>query len=346
MEYKDFSEMPVLWWDPWEETRARWTREGMRPGVDPHTEMGTIRFWINVDVDLGLRPPFEEEILEETAEHVIRRTGDGTTEKTWKGRSSIPQYIDHALKDSHSWLEFKKRLQPDPGRLPADLQQRTEALVAADELVLINCGSLMGWIRNWMGLESMSYLIYDDRDTYEDMVRTIADLVCWAVAQMAPRLPVTPDAAIFWEDMCGKTGPLISPRFFRRFVAPQYLRINEALDAMGVHLVGVDCDGDVSLLVPEWLESGVNLHMPLEIGTWGADPMVYRTRYGKELRIVGGIDKRELEKGPTAIDQEIERRMPLLRDGGYVPMPDHYITPQTSLRDFQYYLSRIRDIRV
>jgi uroporphyrinogen-III decarboxylase len=86
--------------------------------------------------------------------------------------------------------------------------------------------------------------------------------------------------------------------------------------------------------------------MPLEIGTWLADPLAFRRRYGKELRIVGGIDKRELEKGPRAIDREIERRMPLVRDGGYVPMPDHYITPQTSLDDFRYYLEKIRGIRV
>ena len=56
-------------------------------------------------------------------------------------------------------------------------------------------------------------------------------------------------------------------------------------------------------------------------------------------------DKLELEKGPAAIDAEIERRIPLMKDGGFIVMPDHLITPGTSLVDYKYYLSRIRELR-
>lgn len=346
MEYGELSEVPALWWDPWDETRERWETEGMPVGADPHVELGTIRFWINLEVDLGLRPVFPQRCLEETPEYTVRQYPDGTIQKSWKHSSSIPQYVDHALKDARDWPDFKRRLQPDPCRIPPDLGEQAKALVAADDLLLIDCGSLMGWIRNWMGLEAMSYLLFDDPEVYEDMVATIADLVCWGIDQTIPRLPVPPDAGILWEDMCGKNGPLISPAIVRARVAPHYRRIRRKLDGYGVHLLGVDCDGDVSGLLPVWLDSGVNLHMPVEIGTWGADPMGLRRRYGKELRIVGGIDKRELEKGPSAIDAEIERRMPLAWEGGFIPMPDHYITPQTSLRDFRYYLARIRGLRL
>ena len=74
--------------------------------------------------------------------------------------------------------------------------------------------------------------------------------------------------------------------------------------------------------------------------------MEYRRRYGKELRIIGGINKLELEKGPAAIDAEIERRTPLMKDGGLVPMPDHLITPGTSLENYKYYLEKMRELRL
>ena len=45
---------------------------------------------------------------------------------------------------------------------------------------------------------------------------------------------------------------------------------------------------------------------------------------------------------PTSIDAEIDRRVPLMADGGYVPLPDHLITPDTPLDDYRYYLDRIR----
>jgi uroporphyrinogen-III decarboxylase len=70
-----------------------------------------------------------------------------------------------------------------------------------------------------------------------------------------------------------------------------------------------------------------------------------RTRYGRELRIIGGIDKREIAKGRAAIDAEIERRLPLMREGGYIPAPDHEIIPGTSLQDYQYYVESIRALR-
>ena len=99
-------------------------------------------------------------------------------------------------------------------------------------------------------------------------------------------------------------------------------------------------------LVPLWLEAGVNIQFPVEIGTWQADPMEFRKKWGKELRIIGGLDKLELEKGRAAIAAEIERRIPLMKDGGFIPMPDHLITPGVSLEDYKYYLDRMRRLRI
>jgi hypothetical protein len=344
LEYGEHRALPLLWWDPWVETTARWEKEGLPAGADVHEHFGTYRFWINVDAEPGLFPRFPVETLEEAAEFRIERDAEGVVKKVWKGRSGMPLYLEHGLRDAKAWPTYRSRLQPDPRRIPVDLRARAEALIAADVPLFIDCGSLMGWIRNWMGLEGMSYLLADDRDCYAEMVRTLADLAIWTLGEVVPRLPAPPDLAIFWEDMCGSTGPLISPEVFRAIVAPQYRRITSRLAELGVHLVGVDCDGDVRLLVGEWLDCGVNLQMPLEIGTWGGDPMELRRRYGRELRIVGGIDKRPLERGRAPIDAEIQRRLPLIEDGGYIPMPDHYITPDTSLEDFGYYLDRIRKL--
>lgn len=76
-----------------------------------------------------------------------------------------------------------------------------------------------------------------------------------------------------------------------------------------------------------------------------ADPMDYRKKYGRDLRIIGGVDKRELAKGRKAIDREIERRVPLMKDGGFIPMPDHLIPPDVPLDDYTYYLDCMRKLR-
>ena len=46
-----------------------------------------------------------------------------------------------------------------------------------------------------------------------------------------------------------------------------------------------------------------------------------------------------------AWDAEIERRLPLMRNGGFINMPDHLITPGVSLENYKYYLDQIRNLR-
>lgn len=80
-----------------------------------------------------------------------------------------------------------------------------------------------------------------------------------------------------------------------------------------VNVTWVDCDGDISLLIPLWLDVGVNCMFPIEVGTWGADPVELRKKYGKELLLMGGFDKRILAHSKEAIEAEIRRLTPSSR---------------------------------
>jgi len=138
---------------------------------------------------------------------------------------------------------------------------------------------------------------------------------------------------------------LLDPAAFREFCVPGYRKVAGKLREYGCDLYLVDCDGMIDHLLPHWLDAGVNVLFPVEIGTWHADPMAMRRKFGKELRIIGGIDKLVLERDCAAIDAEIARRKPLMAEGGFIPLPDHLITPATPLKNVQYYLDRIRELR-
>ena len=60
--------------------------------------------------------------------------------------------------------------------------------------------------------------------------------------------------------------------------------------------------------------------------------------------MVGGFNKLAMELGPEAIDAEIQRRLPLVQDGGYIIMPDHHITPGVPLKNYQYYTGRLHEL--
>ncbi len=343
MYYAEFDRMPVFHWKGWPETYERWYNEGLPKDADEHEYFNatSIHSWVTINIELY--PPFEEETIEETNEYRIYRQSDGVICKDWKNKSSIPHYIDFVLKDASSWHEYQKRLQPDEGRIPKDFDEQIEKALKSDAPISVNTGSMVGWIRNWMGVENFSYLCYDDRDTLAEMVDTISNLVCWALEYILPRVKV--DCGWGWEDICFRTGPLISPEIFKEVAVSGYRKIADKLLEYGVDLYVVDSDGMIDHLVPLWLEGGVNVMFPIEIGAWEADPMVFRKKYGKELRIIGGIDKLVIPKGSKAIDEEIERRLPLMKEGGFIPLPDHLITPETPLEYYKYYLEKIRGLR-
>lgn len=343
MHYEPYDRMPVFHWTGWGETVARWHKEGLPEDVSEHEFFNASPLCANIPINLNLFPLFDEKVLEETESWVVMRQNDGVIAKLFKGKSSIPSYIDFILKDPSGWDEYEERLQPDPARLPENLDAVVAQLNNSDAPVVIHTMSMVGFLRNWMGVENMAMASMVHPDFFARTVEVISDLVCWAIDQIAPRVKI--DVGWGWEDICFRTGPLIQPAAFAKLCVPGYRKIADKLRSYGCDLYVVDCDGLVDHLVPHWLEGGVNVMFPIEIGAWNADPMTLRKQYGTELRIFGGIDKLALERGPAAIDAEIKRRIPLMAEGGFVPLPDHLITPDTSLENTRYYLDRIRELR-
>lgn len=180
-------------------------------------------------------------------------------------------------------------------------------------------------------------LVYDDRALFEEMVETVTDCI---MASITPFLEagVRFEYASLWEDMCYRAGPLLSPRVFKQVLLPNYRRLTDLLTRYGVDIVIVDCDGDIALLAPLWLEAGVNTMFPIEVGVWGGDPVAYRKQYGRDLRLVGGVGKRILAGTRAEISREVQRLTPLVEDGGFIPTPDHRVPPDVPLDNYKFYL--------
>jgi uroporphyrinogen decarboxylase len=106
--------------------------------------------------------------------------------------------------------------------------------------------------------------------------------------------------------------------------------------------VSLDCDGKIDALIPTWLENGVNVMFPIEVGTWEASIAPWRAQYGRAIRGVGGMNKTVFAHDRAAIDAEIERLKALVDLGGFLPCPDHRIAPDAKWENVLYYTERMR----
>jgi len=352
MHYRPFDRCVIQDFSYWEETVLAWHHYGLPKDVglaNSQDFFGFDRMWDGVEANVLLCPGFETKLLQDDGQFQIIQDADGTVIRKAKILSSIPQHLDHTLKDRRSWeRHFKWRLDPDhPDRLPQDFDKKLAAM--ADEKrdfpLRTGCGSTFGRLRNWMGLEGVSYIQYDDPKLFAEMIRTMGTCIVGTVKRVLQRAKaagVTFDYASMWEDMSFAQGPLLGVPAFHAHCVPQYKRISSLLKEYGTDLIMLDSDGDVRPLLPGWLDGGVNIAFPLEVGTWGCDPVQLRQRFGRQLRMAGGFSKRILARGPDAIAAEIDRLAPLVEQGGFIPFCDHRVPPDVSFENYLFYVERAK----
>ena len=344
----------------WPQTVDRWRAEGM---PEERARVGRMDMFegeplFGLDrrafarLDASMIPAFPHELLEETERTITERHGNGVVTRALKegtvrgARMSMDTYLDFPVKDRASWRDVKRRYDPStPIRYPFwwDEQVRTWNAPGRDYPVcLMSNGSfgLYSQLRSWVGTENLSVMFYDDPALVEEMLEFWAEFF---LALVEPALgAVAFDYFNFFEDCAGKATPLFGPALFRKFFMRPYRRIVERLRGAGIASFWVDSDGDPEVLVPLWMEAGINCFWPLEQAS-GMDPLRLRKTYGNALALCGGVDKRELAKGRAAIDRELETKVkPMLESGGYIPHLDHTAPPDIAYADFMYYIERKR----
>lgn len=335
----------------WGHTHERWLGEGMpehaiRCGWFEGIEYFGIDQREFLDVNLGMIPAFTPEVLEETDRYLVHRDGQGTVRKAMKEgtvrgtRPSMDQFMRFAVETPEDFEKLKKRYDPaDPRRYPPWWESRVRAWPAREHPLCLCVNCAMGLYSNcriWMGTENLSVAFYDQPKLVHEMMDCIADFTIEALRRAVEDVEI--DYFNYFEDFAYKTGPLLSPDTFREFLLPRYKRINEFLRSHGIEIITLDSDGNTEVLLPLFLEAGINGHWPLEIAA-DMDPRKLRREYGHDLALSGGIDKRALARGRKAIDEEVLSKLPgLLEDGGYIPTVDHTVPPDVSYADFLYYM--------
>ena len=344
MNYQDRDRCPWGEMGFWPETLERWHEEGWPRDVYLNRFFGFDRLREQVPVGMGFVPGFAAEVLEETEQYRIVRRGDGVVAREFRGELSfhMPQWLRFPLETREDWEnEIKPRLNPDsPTRYPEYWEDQVRVWRQRDYPLTMRMGSVFGWLRNWMGLERISVTLYDDPEWVQEMMDYMVEFCCACGKRALEEVDL--DYVLLWEDMAYKTGPMISPEMFRRFMMEPYKKLTGFIRDRGVDLIILDSDGDSEPLIPLWMEGGVNGFYPIERAA-GMDAMDLREKFGRELRLLGGIDKRAMSAGPEAIDAELARVAPLLKEGGYIPWCDHHVPPDVSLENYLYYVRRMKE---
>ncbi len=355
MNYQPVDRVPNHEVGVWVQTKHRWRDEGLAVD-DLHWDWftGEQRWDMDpreyIDARFDMVPPYEEKVLSRDGDTEIIQRSNGVISKALITgsaggmRASMDEYLKFPVETPADFQALKKRFRSSsPSRYPAYWREFALPGWQRHDHVLVlgkNCSTLgFYWrAREWMGTENLSYAWYDEPAMMHEMMEFIADFTI-ETAKPLLEAGIRPDYIFLNEDMSMKNGPLLSPDTYRTYIFPHMKRLVAFFKSHGVPWFVVDTDGNCELIIPQLMETGVDAIWPLERAS-DMDPVRIRKKFGRDLRLWGGVDKRELAKDSAAIDAHLRTMQPLVAEGGFIPTVDHLVPPDVSLANFEHYMQR------
>lgn len=220
---------------------------------------------------------------------------------------------------------------------PEHWDDRVRRCAEREHVVQVEAVSMFGELKETMGFENYCIALYQDPGLVEEIIETRTRVAEVVIPRMMDQLHF--DILHFWEDIAFNNGPVVPPDMARTLGVLRYRRIIGKYREKGGEIVSLDSDGDIRTLIPVWIEAGINHLWPMEVK---ANMRVEELRgeYGHAFSMRGGIAKGAIVEGKDAIDRELDRVAPVVQDGGYIPMLDHGIPPDTPFDNFCYYIEQ------
>jgi hypothetical protein len=235
---------------------------------------------------------------------------------------------------------LRRRLDPgDPRRLPKEWADSLPAWRARDHVLMLRVHRgffLSMGVRDWSRFSEVIRLLITNPRFVREAMAIQADFAARLADTVLQEVEI--DAAVFTEPIGGNDRPLISPRMYEDFVLASYEPVLAVLRRHRVETIVFRTFANSRLLLPSVLKGGFNCLWACEVNVDAMDYRDMRREFGRDLRLIGGIDLDALRHGKEAIRREVEEKVPpLLAEGGYVPLADGRVREDVPFENYVYY---------
>ena len=220
-----------------------------------------------------------------------------------------------------------------PDLLEADTFQDVEEFFARYDRHFTLCGMAHGFFDRGWSLRGMENFLADFVTNplfVEELFEALANIYIDLIDHIAA-YPF--DGIRFGDDWGFQRGVLIGGKRWRKFVKPGLRKIFGRAREKGLAVM-VHSDGDITELIPDLIEIGVQILNPLQ--PEAMDVLEIKRRYGRDLCLNGGISTQFTLPRGTQQDVRCEVNACLHhlgKGGGYVISPAKAILPDVPLEN-------------
>lgn len=316
LNFKPVDRLPFVEWAPfWKDnTVLRWKEQG---------------FPKDIDNDEGIKKYFSLDML--NISWFSNYKADFNANKKERWRNTL-------ISDMKSYKEIKNYLFPDVPFDKAEIERWAKEDEKGDTAIWFVLAGFFWFPRMLFGIENHLFSFYDHPDVMHEINNDSANYYVKVIDMFCNACK--PVFMTFAEDMAYNHGPMISEEMFDEFMLPYYKRVIPKLKEHDI-VPFIDCDGNITDLVPWFLRAGIEGILPLEKQA-GVDIVGLRKIYPK-LKFIGAFDKMVMKKGEKAMKEEFERILPVMKQGGYIPGVDHQTPPEVSMENYRIYLKLLKE---
>lgn len=312
---KPIDRLPVIEWAPWWNlTAERWVREGV-----PQEKTG----YYELHKYFGLDPCMQTHL--------------------WFKSAALPPPPHHGagiIRDRDDYKAIKKYLYIQPGHNITDeyIKWLENSRKNDDAVHFFTVEGFFWYPRTLFGIEPHMYSFFDYPELLKEICEDYSEWLIRAFQYAAETFRF--DFMSFAEDMSYNNGPMLSKACFDEFLAPYYKRVIPELKKIGVP-VFIDSDGDITMAVDWYAETGADGMFPLERQA-GVDVGIYIKKQ-PQMTFLGHFDKMCMKFGEKAMRAEFERILPSAKAGKVIISVDHQTPPDVSLENYKTYVRLFKE---
>lgn len=264
-----------------------------------------------------------------TEEHLDNNKFRDAFGATWelKPNEDIGTVIEYPLKEA----TLENYQFPDPEKV-MELDEIPSFIEKNNDRFIIGAIGFSLYERAWIlrGIEPVLQDFLMNQSFIEELFDKIIDFNL-AITKRLCRFPI--DAFHYGDDWGQQHGLIMGADLWRKIFKKRLRILYDAVHAAG-HPVSIHSCGDITEIIPDLIEIGVNMITPLQAEA--LDFRFLKKEYGRDLTFWGGIStQKTLPFGtPEDVRKEIRQTLKILgKGGGYILAPSHELQKDVPLEN-------------
>jgi uroporphyrinogen decarboxylase len=186
-----------------------------------------------------------------------------------------------------------------------------------------------------LDFDGLIYQMYDNPEIVDAVMTHIADYYSGVSRRIFEASGDAIDVFFIGNDFGAQSGPMISPKLFRRFILPHLKRLVDLGHRYG-KLVLLHCDGSIRSLIPDLITIGLDGLQSVQPLCYGMELSRLKADFGRRITFMGGIDTQLLIEGTADEARNLTRSVlqTMMPGGGFIASPSHdYLLPETPVEN-------------